>query len=248
MTEVSVATDLGALLRDSIDAGLNQAQAESGHMPVELSLPMSGVQSIAPSGVATRIPTPGEFSVVPLPPPSTRAVTIDAPPPAPVVAVAKRGRGRIVGMLLGAVALAAVMGAGAVGYVHHQQAKMAAAVAPPPPMEPTEEEARVESVATAPEVTRTEEHATETAEVARVDEAPAAPAPAAEKVEAKPTKRAHRTAKAEAPKPATPKPAPAPKAEKVVEAPKPAPVVAAKPAPAGAVDAVLQQQLSGAIP
>jgi hypothetical protein len=228
------ATDLGALLRESINTGLSAAQ--SGRMPVQLAPPPSA-RSYVP---------PPPASYVPPPPMSTaRPVAVDARlSVAPANAPAKSSG--IVGILLCTMVLASAMASGAVWYVQYHQAKVAAAIAAqappaakdaPPAAEavPAPEAKAREASGTEPKVEKTESSEKATEKV-RITE--------------KPTKRAHRAAKVEKPSVARPvakgekveKTEKTEKTEKaVVEAPPP-------PKPAGgAVDAVLQQQLSGAL-
>lgn len=236
-SNASAATDLGALLQQSIDSGFNGTASAhaSGQMPVQLApYPTSGVQAVTPSYVP------------PAPASTARPIVVEAPP-VMAQAPAKKKSG-VLGIVLGAVVLAGAMGGGAVWYVHHHQATIAASLAaqqapvandaPPvakdaPP--PAEAKVEVPVIVTPPAEANA---GTKTEEVAAPDTT------AQTKTDTKSAKRTHRssapTKVAEAPKPV----AKAAQPEKAPEAPKAAPPPKAA---GGAVDAVLQQQLSGAL-
>jgi hypothetical protein len=257
--DASVVTDLGALLRDSLreSAPDEQELHGSGSMPVQLGTPprtISGVQPVVRNDNLADLVEPGAgtarmASLAPLPP-----VAESGKPAGPrrERGVRRRAEGadRAFGVGLGAKpqtrgapkqsslglvfgilgVLAIVVGGGAATwYVKHHRvpAPVAAAPAPVTP-----------AVATLPVVTAPAEPAAPAAPIAEatptVEDTPAA-APA--------KKHHHRTtpSKVDAPVAVAPKAAETPEKPAATPPPKPA-------APGGAVDAVLQQQLSGAIP
>jgi hypothetical protein len=267
--DASVATDLGALLRDSLRESAPDEQELHGSGSVPVQLPTqglgfrtaSGVQPVVRDGLADLVEPGGGTermpSLAPLPPVSTPVIPTPEKSGIQRKAEPATQKKSAFGLVLGigaALAIVAGGGLGAAWYVkHHHSSPAPVAAAPVTPAAP--EIAKLPVVAAAPVV----EPAPPAEKGAEAPAAPVAEAtPAADEAAAAPKKHHHHhatpTAKAaDAPVAVAPKPAKAdapvavaPKAEK------PAPTPAAPPpkpaAPGGAVDAVLQQQLSGAIP